>query len=93
MTTCPALTNENYDYHLSGDAAAFCTCAITDNPCFGRRISDPDNQSNQFFSRGKCSIDETNIRRCPMYGMSKETFQAVLKDRADREHAEKINKI
>jgi len=92
-TTCPALTNENYKYHLSGDAADYCICAITGNGCFGRVISDPDDQSSQFFSRGKCSIDLEEIKRCPLYGVSKETFQTVLKDRAQQEFNEKVNQI
>lgn len=92
-TTCPALTKENYKYHLSGDAADYCICAITGNGCFGRVISDPDDQSSQFFSRGKCSIDPEEIKRCPLYGVSKETFQAVLRDRAQREFNDKVSQI
>jgi hypothetical protein len=92
-TTCPALTNENYKYHLSGDAEEFCICAITGNGCFGRVISDPDDQSSQFFSRGKCSIDSEKIKRCPLYGVSKETLAVVLKDRAEREFNDKVSQI
>jgi hypothetical protein len=92
-TTCPALTNENYKYHLSGDAADYCICAITGNGCFGRVISDPDDQSSQFFSRGKCIIEPERLKRCPLYGVSKETLQAVLKDRAGKEFNEKISQI
>lgn len=92
-TTCPALTNEDYNYHLSGDAAEFCVCAITGNACFGRTLSDPDDHSSQFFSRGKCDIDFEKIKTCPLYGVSKETFKLVLKERAQQEFDEKLNKI
>jgi hypothetical protein len=92
-TTCPALTNENYKYHLSGDAADYCICAITGRGCFGRVISDPNDQSSRFFSRAKCNIDLEKIKRCPLYGVSKETFQNVLKDRAQQEFNEKVNQI
>jgi len=92
-TTCPALTKENYKYHLSGDCDEFCRCSITEKPCLGREISDPDDQTSRFFSRGKCSINLNKIKKCPLYGVSKETFQAVLKDRAQREFEEKVNQI
>ncbi len=92
-TTCPALTKENYKYHLSGDAAEFCICALTGNGCLGREIIDPDDQSSQFVSRGRCSIDFDEIKSCPVYGVSKETFQAILKDRAQKEFDEKISQI
>jgi len=65
--TCPALTKENYEYHLSGDAASFCICILNELPCKGRVIRDPDHQSSQFFSRGKCVIDMDKIITCPMY--------------------------
>jgi len=92
-TTCPALTKENYEYHLSGDATEFCICAITGNGCFGRIITDPLDYSSNFFSRGMCNIDLDRIKKCPLYGVSKETFQAVLKDRAQREFNDKVNQI
>jgi len=92
-TTCPALTKEDYKYHLSGDAADYCLCAITGNGCFGRVISDPDDQSSQFFSRGKCSIDPEKIKRCPLYGVSKSTLGVVLKDRAQQEYEEKLSQM
>jgi hypothetical protein len=92
-STCPALSNENYKYHLSGDAADYCICVLTGNGCFGRVISDPDDQSSEFFSRGKCNIDLEKIKKCPLYGVSNETFKMVLKDRATKEFNDKINKI
>ena len=92
-TTCPALTKENYKYHFGGDCDEFCVCAITGNGCFGRTIDDPCDSSSQFFSRAMCNIDMEEIKTCPLYGVSKETFQAVLKDRAQKEFDEKINQI
>ncbi|MFA6090056.1 MAG: hypothetical protein WC755_09445 [Candidatus Woesearchaeota archaeon] len=91
--TCPALYKENYEYHLSGDSAEYCLCILNDQKCAGRVISDPDDQSSQFFSRGKCSIDMEKIKKCPMYGMSKETFQTILKEKAQKELDEKLNHL
>lgn len=91
--TCPALYKENYEYHLSGHSAEFCLCILNDEPCKGRVISDPDDQSSQFFSRGKCTIDMEEIKKCPMYGMSKETFQTILKEKAEKELNEKLNHL
>lgn len=91
--SCPALTNENYEYHLSGDAADYCICSITGNGCFGRVISDPEDRSSQFFSRGKCSIDSEKIKKCPLYGVSKETFVLIIKDRTEKELNEKLNNL
>ena len=62
-TTCPALYKEDYGYHLSGDCTKFCLCILNDMKCIGRVISDPDDQSSQFFSRGKCSIDMEQIKK------------------------------
>jgi hypothetical protein len=92
-TTCPALSKENYEYHLSGDAAEFCICAINGNACFGRTISDPLDYSSQFFSRGMCNIDLDEIKNCPLYGMSKETFAVIVKERAERELQAKLSLI
>ncbi len=92
-TTCPALSKENYEYHLSGDAAEFCICAITGNGCFGRIISDPLDYSSQFFSRGMCNIDFDEIKTCPLYGVSKETFATIVKDRMQKELDEKLVNI
>jgi hypothetical protein len=90
-TTCPALYNENYEYHLSGDCTKFCKCILNDEKCIGRVISDPDDQSSQFFSRGKCSIDMDKIKKCPIYGMSTDTFKTILKERHQKELDEKMN--
>lgn len=91
--TCPALTNENYEYHLSGDAASFCVCTLNDLGCKGRVIEDPDDQSSQFFSRGKCMIDTEKIKTCPMFGCTAETFKNVLKDKMQKEMKDKLSGI
>jgi hypothetical protein len=91
--TCPALTNEDYNYHLSGDAASFCLCLLNNEGCRGRIITNPDDQSSSFFSRGKCSIDFDRIKSCPLYGMGKETFKTVLKEKTEKELNEKLNKL
>lgn len=91
--TCPALINENYDYHLSGDCAEFCICSLNGLACTGRVISDPDDTSSQFFSRGKCMINQKGLERCPLYGASKETFVQVLRDKAQKELNEKLEHI
>ena len=92
-TTCPALANENYEYHLSGDCEEFCTCSITGNGCFGRIISDPLDYTSEFFLRAMCNIDKREIKRCPVYGVSKETFAAIIKDRAEKELNKKLSLI
>ena len=92
-TTCPALVKENYEYHLSGDCDEFCLCSINDKPCRGRVIGDPEDASSRFFSRGMCNIDLKKIKRCPVYGVSKETFEAIIRDRAQRELDEKLNTV
>lgn len=92
-TTCPALTNENYSYHLSGDCEVFCICSLNDQPCKGRRIEDPGNQSSRFFSRGKCMISQEGLKSCPVYGSSKETFKQIIKDKMQKELAEKLKNV
>ena len=91
--TCPALTDENYEYHLSGDSAKFCRCSINDESCVGMVVRDDEDRSSRFFSRGRCWIDTERIKRCPIYGVSKETFTAIIKDRAQRELDEKLNTV
>lgn len=91
--TCPALYKEDYDYHLSGDCDDYCRCIINDEPCKGREIEDPEDRSSQFFSRGRCIINMEEIKKCPMYGMSKETFQTILKERTEKELNEKLNHL
>lgn len=90
---CPAMINEKYEYELSGDAGRNCTCAITDKRCTGVVVADPDDQSSQFFSRGKCMIDDDKLKDCPVYGSSKETFRNLIKDRADKELNEKLKNL
>jgi len=68
-STCKALSNENYEYHLSYDTQKFCVCAITKIACKGRVIHDPDDKSSQFFGRSKCAIDTDTIKECPAYGL------------------------
>lgn len=89
-TTCPALTKENYSYMLSGDCSEYCICSLTDKPCIGRTITDPNDQSSQFFSRAKCGIDKEELKYCPVYGVSKETFAAIVTDRSLHTFKEKL---
>jgi hypothetical protein len=91
--TCPALTKEDYDYHLSGDAAEFCVCLMNDQPCVGFVIADPDDRSSQFFSRGKNMLDPDRIKKCPMYGMSKESFKQLYKEKKEKEMEEGLKNI
>jgi hypothetical protein len=92
-TTCPALSKENYDYMLSGDCEEFCICSVNGHKCAGRTIEDPLDYSSQFFSRGMCNIDFEKIKRCPLYGVSKETFALIVKDRMEKELNEKLKLI
>lgn len=89
-TTCPGLTNEDYEYHLSGDAAKYCQCKLTNTLCKGIIIDDPDDQSSEFFSRGKCCVDMDRIKKCPLYGCSKEVFVMVIKEKMAKELDEKL---
>ena len=91
-TICPALIKEDYEYHL-GNAAEFCICTLNNEGCKGRVISDPDDLSSQFFSRGKCSIDMEKIKRCPVYGCSASTLKLILKEKLEKEMNEKLNSI
>lgn len=91
--TCPALTNENYEYHLSGDCKPFCICSLNDKPCIGRRIDDPEDRSSQFFSRGKCMISKSGLKSCPVYGASKEVFTQIIKDKMNKQLEEKLNNL
>lgn len=88
--TCPALSNENYDYHLSGDCNIYCICVLNDKPCLGRRIEDPDDASSQFFSRGKCMISQNGLKKCPAYGLSKDTLSTILREKMENTLNEKL---
>jgi hypothetical protein len=92
-TTCPAMTNENYDYHLSGDCRQFCICSLTNKPCLGIYIADPEDRSTQFFSRGKCLVSQKALKTCPVYGASKETFAQIIKDKSQKELDEKLKAL
>jgi hypothetical protein len=59
---CPALTNENYDYMLSGDCLSHCTCMLNDRRCIGFDVVDPEDRSSQFFSKGKNILNRTGFR-------------------------------
>ena len=92
-TTCPALMNENYDYHLSGDCLQFCRCILNDKRCLGFHVDDPNDQSTQFFSRGVNVFDKEKIKMCPVYGSSKEIITMILRDKNESELKIKINNI
>lgn len=93
LRECSALTKVDRDYHLSGDCEEFFICGITGRACIVREISDPDDQSSQFFSRAKCSFDPDEAANCPAYGIDKETQKILLKARADAEHKERLAAI
>lgn len=91
---CLGLTNENYEYHLSGDCREFCKCMITGNPCLGKTIRDPEDRSSQFFSRAKVVMDvELAKKSCPLYGAPKEIFSVIIKERAEKELNEKLKSL
>ena len=83
--TCPALIDEDYEYHLSGDAAEYCNCMMNDEPCVGFRVVDPDEESSRFFSRGKNMLDINRIKNCQMYGMSAESFNTLYREKKEKE--------
>lgn len=93
MKKCTALIKEDYEYHLSGDCSDFCLCAITKKPCLGRVISDPNDQSSQFFSRAKCSIDDKEIEVCPLFGASSSIIVKLLEERLEKEKKELLGEI
>jgi len=92
-STCPALINENYDYHLSGDCDEFCRCIINGKKCIGRVIEDRDDASTQFFSRAMCLMNEDLLNKCPMYGLSKETFALIIKEKLQLEMDKKLASV
>lgn len=92
-TTCPALSEENYETHLSGDCAKYLICSVTGKACLGRVIEDKDDESSRFYSRAKCYIDTDKIKKCPMYGCSVSTFETILKERAQKELEDKLKNL
>ena len=90
---CNGLTNENYDYHLSGDCLDFCKCVVTNKRCIGMEVKDPDDQSSQFFSRGKNIPVDNLLKKCPMFGLSVEAFQMIVKEKSELELKEKLKTI
>lgn len=91
--TCNGLINENYDYHLWNDNLKYCKCVITNERCIGVTIADPDDQSSQFFLRGKNIIVEEKMKRCPLFGFSVETFKTLMLERLQRDLEEKMSQI
>lgn len=93
-TTCPALIDENYSLQLAGDCASSCKCAVTQKRCLGAVVDDGEKyQTSRFFHRGVNRIDTEKIKKCPMYGLSKEALEVVVKDRAMQEANERIAKM
>ena len=92
--TCPALTKENYEYHLSGDAySEYNKCMLNGKTCIGVVVDDPDDQSSQFFSRGRAFIDTKKIKNCPIYGASKEIIKKIVEERAQSELNDKLKNL
>jgi len=56
-------------------------------------VVDLDDQSSQFFSRGKCQVVEKDLKKCPVYGASKETIALIIKEKAQKELEEKLKGI
>jgi hypothetical protein len=92
-TTCPALIKENYEYQLSGDCSSFCICTLNDRRCVGFKVEDPEDRSSNFCSRGKNILDENRLKTCPAYGISKESFVLIVKDKMQKQLNEKLNNI
>ena len=92
-TTCPALTDENYEYELSGDAGKHCQCILNKKRCIAIHVVDPDDQSSQFFSRCKCQLDRDDLKDCPVYGGSKETIKLLAREKLQKDNDEKMNQI
>ena len=88
--TCPAMSNEDYEYHLSGDCGDYCHCMITGKACLGRTIEDPEDASSRFVSRAKCMIDPDKLNRCPLLGAPKPIFAEVVKAKTEAELANKL---
>ncbi len=91
--TCPAMTNEYYDYKLSDDAGRYCTCMLNEKRCVGISVVDLDDQSSQFFSRGKCQLVREDLKLCPVYGASNETIKTIIKEKLKKDFDEKMKLI
>lgn len=92
-TTCPALTNENYEYHLSDDCKPFNICSLNNQPCKGRVIADPENRTSQFFSKAKCMISKKGLNSCPVYGCSNKVFKLIIREKMEKELNEKLKNL
>lgn len=90
---CNGLINEDYDYKLSGDCLAFCKCVVTNKRCIGMTVQDPDDQSSQFFSRGKNVPVESKLKSCPLFGLSVESFQKIVEEKTEMDLKEKLKLI
>lgn len=91
--TCPALINEDYDTHLSGDLMDFCVCAITGKHCIGRVIGDYEDQSSRFFGRACCRIDPNLLTHCPLHSADTELIQIVFEKQVQRQVNERVAKF
>lgn len=92
-STCPALSNENYEYHLFDDAGEYCICNVTEKPCIGRVVIDIENRSSRFFAKGKCMINVERLNNCPLFGAPKNVVKEVIKARNEKELNKKIKKL
>ena len=90
---CNGLIKEDYEYRLSGDSLDYCLCVVTNKRCVGIDVEDPEDRSSQFFSRGKNVPNDKKLKKCPMFGLSVETFQQIVKERLTMEMDERLNKI
>lgn len=89
-TICNGLIKEDYDYHLSGDCSDFCHCILTDKYCIGMTVQDPEDQSTDFFSRGRNIPDDNRLKKCPTYGCSPETFKIILNEKKESDLKKKL---
>jgi hypothetical protein len=80
---CNGLIKENYEYQLSGDCLSSCHCMLTDKRCVGITVEDSEDRSSQFFSRGKNVVNEDKLIGCPVYGCSVETFERIVREKAE----------
>jgi hypothetical protein len=90
---CEALINRNSEYSLSGELGDYFRCAITGKDCIGKEINDEDDQSSQFFSRAHAVINLKKIKRCPSFGIDKETVKLLIKKRKENETNELLEQV